>query len=151
MPQSLARLYVHIVFSTKYRSPFLMEKSIRKEMHAYLGGACRNQGCPALTVGGVADHAHILSRISRTICVADLVQEIKMQSSKWVKSKGGILKEFRWQTGYGAFSVGQREVERVMAYIRNQEAHHRKEQFQTEYRRFLQEYGIDYDERYVWD
>jgi REP element-mobilizing transposase RayT len=151
MPQSLAKIYVHIVFSTKERFPFLQDKRIREEMHAYLGGICRNQNSPALIVGGVADHVHILSRLARVISVADLLKEMKIQSSKWIKTKTDSLTKFRWQNGYGAFSVGQREVERVISYIRSQQEHHRKKTFQEEYRQFLKEYDVEYDERYVWD
>ena len=120
-------------------------------MHAYLGGVCRNQECPALIVGGVADHLHILTKMSRLISVSDFLKELKIESSKWVKTKGGLLAKFRWQNGYGAFSVGQHEIERVMSYIQNQEEHHRKKAFREEYRSFLQENNIEYDERYVWD
>ena len=151
MPQSLARILVHFVFSTKYRHPFLAEKNIRNEMHAYLGGVCKGVGCPVLIVGGVADHVHILSLLTRTLSVADVMGEIKRESSKWIKSKGGMLTKFAWQNGYGAFSVGQSEVERVRAYIAGQEKHHRKRTFQDEYRAFLKEHGLEYDERYVWD
>ncbi|HLE33175.1 MAG TPA: IS200/IS605 family transposase [Bacteroidota bacterium] len=151
MPQSLARILVHFVFSTKYRHPFLAEKNIRNEMHAYLGGVCKGLGCPVLIVGGVADHVHILSLLTRTLSVADVMGEIKRESSKWIKSKGGMLTKFAWQNGYGAFSVGQSEVERVRAYIAGQEKHHRKRTFQDEYRAFLKEHGLEYDERYVWD
>ena len=151
MPQSLARILVHFVFSTTYRPPFLAEKNIRNEMHAYLGGVCKGLGCPVLIVGGVADHVHILSLLTRTLSVADVMGEIKRESSKWIKSKGGMLTKFAWQNGYGAFSVGQSEVERVRAYIAGQEKHHRKRTFQDEYRAFLKEHGLEYDERYVWD
>ncbi len=151
MPQSLANVLVHIIYSTKNRDPFLSDKGIRSEMHAYLGGTCNDCGCPVLTVGGVADHVHILCSLSRTITIADLLKELKTSSSKWVKTKGRILEKFSWQNGYGAFSVGQTEVERVLAYIRNQEEHHRHKTFQDEYRAFLKEYKIEFDERYVWD
>ncbi len=151
MPQSLARILVHFVFSTKHRYPFLAEKNIRYEMHAYIGGVCKGLGCPVLIVGGVADHAHVLSLLTRTLSVADVMGEIKRESSKWIKSKGGMLTKFAWQNGYGAFSVGQSEVDRVRAYIAGQEEHHRKRTFQDEYRGALKEYGVEYDERYVWD
>jgi REP element-mobilizing transposase RayT len=151
MPQSLARILVHVVFSAKHRHPFLAEKIIRNEMHAYLGGTCNNLGCPVLIVGGVADHAHILCSLTRKMSVADFVGEIKRESSKWVKTKTETLKKFSWQNGYGIFSVGQSEVERVRAYIANQEEHHRKRTFEDEYRAFLKEYGVEFDERFVWD
>ncbi|HEV7226706.1 MAG TPA: IS200/IS605 family transposase [Pirellulales bacterium] len=151
MPQSLAQIYLHIVFSTKERRPFLQDRSIRDEMHAYLGGVCNNLGCPILRVGGVADHVHLLCRFGRTITVADLVQELKRESSKWAKTKSDSLRDFHWQNGYGAFSISPGHVESVRSYIANQEEHHRIVTFQDEFRRSLAKYGVEYDERYVWD
>ena len=151
MPQSLANVLVHIVFTTKSRYPFLADKDIRNEMHAYLGGTCNELDCRVLTVGGVADHVHILCALTRNLSLAKIVGEIKRGSSKWIKTKGKMLTQFAWQNGYGAFSVGQTEVERVRTYIAGQEEHHRKRSFQDEYRSFLKDYGIEYDERYVWD
>lgn len=151
MPQSLAKVLVHIVFSTKHRYPFLADMTIRSEMHAYLGGICNNLECTVLIVGGVADHVHILCVLSRNITIAKLVGEIKRSSSKWIKTKGRMLGKYAWQNGYGAFSVGQSEVERVRKYISMQEEHHRKRTFQDEYRLFLTKYEVQYNERYVWD
>ncbi len=151
MPQSLANVLVHIVFSTKHRYPFLTDRSIRSEMHAYLGGTCNNLTCPVITVGGVSDHVHILCRLSRVHSLADLLKEIKQASSKWVKTKGGLLTKFAWQNGYGAFSLGQSDIPRLRSYIEGQEQHHKKARFQDEYRAFLKEYEIGFDERFVWD
>jgi putative transposase len=151
MPQSLSKVVVHIVFSTKHRYPFLVNKAIRDEMHAYLGGTCNELHCPVLTVGGVADHVHILCALSRNLPIAKVVCDIKRGSSKWIKTKGGMLTKFAWQNGYGVFSVGQSDIERVRRYIEGQEDHHGEKVFQTEYRSFLNEFGIEYDERYVWD
>jgi putative transposase len=151
MPQSLAKVLVHIVFSTKHRFPFLSDKAIREEMHAYIGGTCNNLGCPVLSVGGVADHVHVLCALSRNLPIAKILCDIKRGSSKWVKAKGGMLTKFAWQNGYGIFSVGQSDVERVRRYIAGQEDHHGKKTFQDEYRAFLHEYEMQYDETYVWD
>lgn len=151
MPQSLSRIYVHIVFSTKGRYPFLSDLLIRKEMHAYLGGTCNELRCPVIAVGGVSDHAHILCSLSKNLPVADLIGDVKRSSSKWVKSKGRMLGKFAWQAGYGVFSVSQSQVETVRWYIAKQEDHHRKKSFQDEFRLFLKKYQIEYDERYVWD
>ena len=151
MPQSLAQVIIHIVFSTKNRDPFLSDDDIRKEMHSYLGGTCNNLDCQVIVIGGVSDHVHILLKFSRNISIAKLVGEIKRSSSKWIKTKGGMLTKFSWQNGYGVFSVGRSEIERVKSYILNQEEHHRKRSFQDEYRKFLREYEIEYDEKYVWD
>ncbi|MBI3410755.1 MAG: IS200/IS605 family transposase [Planctomycetes bacterium] len=151
MPQSLAQIYVHIVFSTKERRPFLQDQSLREEAHKYLGAMCNNLDCPVLRVGGVADHVHVLCRLGRTITLADLVRELKRESSKWLKTKAPTLDDFHWQNGYGAFSVSPAHVEAVRQYIANQEEHHRATSFQDEFRRLLKKYGLEWDERYVWD
>jgi REP element-mobilizing transposase RayT len=149
MPQSLAQIYLHIVFSTKNRSPFLADPELLEETHRYLGGTCNRLECPVLRVGGVADHVHILCRLGRTISVADLIRELKRDSSQWLKTKG--QPDFYWQNGYGAFSLSPEHVEPVREYIAHQEEHHREESFQDEFRRLLKEHGIEWDERYVWD
>jgi len=151
MPQSLAQLYVQIVFSTKERRSYLKDPTVRQDLHKYLGGTCRNLDCPSLMVGGVDDHVHILCRLSRTCSVSDLVRELKRESSKWVKTQGRELFDFHWQDGYGAFSVSPGHVEALREYIARQEEHHKTESFQDEFRRLLAKYGIEYDERYVWD
>ena|ERR1043166_1241626 len=151
MPQSLAQIYLHIVFSTKERRPFLHDDTIRDEMHTYLGGICNNLDCPVLRVGGVADHVHILCRFGRTISVADLIQELKRESSKWVKTKPDSLRDFHWQNGYGAFSVSPGHVEPLRSYLANQVEHHRTVSFQDELRRLLTKYKVEWDERYVWE
>jgi REP element-mobilizing transposase RayT len=151
MPQSLARVHVHIVFSTKHRFPFFSDKGLRSEMHAYLGGACNGMDCPVVVVGGVADHVHLLCLLSRKRTIAEFLKEIKGQSSRWVKSKGSAFRKFEWQRGYGIFSVSESGVPTVKRYIEMQEQHHRKKQFKEEYRTLLMEYGIMPDERYVWD
>ena len=151
MPQSLAQIYLHIVFSTTNRTPFLQDQQIREDTHKYLGGICNQQGCPVLIVGGVADHIHILCRLGRTISVSDLVKELKRDSSKWAKEQAAAMANFYWQNGYGAFSISPGHVESLRSYIANQEEHHRTESFQDEFRRLLTKYGLDWDERYVWD
>ena len=151
MPQSLAQVYLHVVFSTKHRRPLLQNVALREEVHRYLGGVCRNLGVPSLIVGGVADHVHVLCRFSRTITIADFVRELKRDSSKWLKTKDRELADFHWQDGYGAFSISPSHVEALRSYIANQEKHHEKVSFQDEFRRLLKKYGVEYDEQYVWD
>jgi REP element-mobilizing transposase RayT len=151
MSQSLAQIYLHIVFSTKDRRPFLQNAAIRDEIHRYLGGTCNNLLCPVLRVGGVADRVHILCRLGREISTAYLVKELKRESSKWIKTRARDLVDFYWQNGYGAFSVSPGHVERVREYIIRQEEHHQATTFQDEFRRLLTKYGLDWDERYVWD
>ena len=151
MPQSLAQIYLHLVWSTKSRVPFLQDETLRQNLHAYLAGACKNLECPPLKVGGIEDHVHVACRLSRKIAVAELVKRLKKESSKWVKAQDPALGGFYWQEGYGAFSVSPGHVEVLREYIANQHEHHRKEDFKEELRRLLQKYGVDYDERYVWD
>jgi len=151
MPQSLAKILVHTIFSTKERRPFLRDKALREELHRYLGGILTNQDCQPLIIGGVEDHIHILSTLSRTITAADMVKEVKRSSSLWLKTKDSKLADFAWQNGYGMFSVSFSQVEPVRRYIAGQEEHHRKVSFQDEYREFLKRYEIEFDERYVWD
>ena len=150
MPQSLARLHVHLVFSTKYRQP-LIHPPVEAELHAYLGGVCNRLECQSIKVGGYTDHIHILCRLSQKIALMKLVEEVKSHSSKWIKTKGEGYEKFYWQDGYGAFSVNPAAVDRVTNYIANQHAHHSKKGFQNEYRALLKKYKVEYDERYVWD
>ena len=151
MPQSLVQLYTHLVFSTKHRKPFLKDDTLRGNLHAYLAGTCKNLESPSLIVGGVEDHVHILCRLSKTISVAVLIRELKRESSKWVKLESSRLTMFQWQNGYGAFSVSPSHVEALKRYIANQAEHHKTETFQDEFRRLCRKYGIEIDERYVWD
>ena len=150
MPQSLSNILIHLIWSTKDRHPWL-GPAIRERTHAFLAGAVRQMDCEAYRVGGVADHLHLAVRLSRTLSVADLVKEIKTASSKWIKEQGREVNGFYWQQGYGAFSVGRSQKETLLHYIDTQEEHHRMRTFQDEYREFLNKYGIEYDERYVWD
>lgn len=150
MAQSLSRILVHLIFSTKNRKPVLIPE-IRTELQSYLAGVLREEGCPTLQVGGVTDHVHLLFGLSRIRTVAQVVEQVKTSSSKWIKPRGAAFAEFHWQAGYGAFSVSQSNAGAVAQYIRSQEEHHRKVTFQEEYRRFLKRYQVEYDERYVWD
>ena len=151
MAQSLAKILLHVVFSTKERRPFLKDPALREELHRYLGGILTNLECQPLIIGGVEDHVHLLFAHSRTATVADVVKELKRGSSVWLKTKSPDLAEFAWQNGYGVFSIGQSQIDDVRAYIAGQEKHHRKISFQEEFRRLLQRYEIAFDERYVWD
>ncbi|HKU73597.1 MAG TPA: transposase [Pyrinomonadaceae bacterium] len=151
MAQSLSRLWTHLIFSTKDRFPFLRDKVLRGEMHAYLAEVLRTHDCETLIVGGVEDHAHSLFALSRTHSIASVVKEVKRTSSGWIKTTSRTLSKFHWQAGYGAFSVSQSNLTAVIRYIENQEEHHRRVTFQDEYRAFLKAYGVEFDERYVWD
>ncbi|HEY4760323.1 MAG TPA: IS200/IS605 family transposase [Thermoguttaceae bacterium] len=150
MPQSLANVLIHIIFSTKNRAPFI-EPDIQDTLYAYLATATRTCGCPAHKIGGTTDHVHIVCSLVRTMTIAELVGTIKADSSKWIKTQRVTLNDFSWQNGYGAFSIGQSQLETVRNYITQQNEHHRTLTFQEEFREFLQRYEIKYDERYIWD
>ena len=151
MPQSLSKILVHTVFSTKERRPFLRDKSIREELHRYMGGILTNLNCQPIIVGGVEDHVHLLCALSRTCDAAEMVKEVKRGSSLWLKTKSPEFAEFSWQSGYGIFSIGHSQIDDARKYIAGQEEHHRTVTFQDELRGFLRRYEIAYDERYVWD
>lgn len=150
MAQSLSKIRVHIIFGTKNRNPCL-NPTIRGELYPYTSTVLKNLDCPAITIGGVDDHIHILCTLSKNLSIAQLIEEVKKPTSRWLKSKGAGFHGFHWQNGYGAFSVSQSDVAKVRAYIANQEEHHRTLTFQEEFRRFLKKYQVSYDERYVWD
>ena len=150
MSQSLSLVIIHIIFSTKNRFPCL-DRATRPHLHAYLATVARNSKCETYLVGGTGDHVHLALRLSRTTTIAGLVEELKTSSSKWLKMQRPELRRFSWQRGYGAFSVGQNDIETLADYIANQEEHHRVRTFQEEYLALLKEYGVQYDERYVLD
>ncbi|MCX6879546.1 MAG: IS200/IS605 family transposase [Verrucomicrobia bacterium] len=129
MPQSLSSVYLHLVFSTKDRMPFLRDMALRGEVHSYLGGISKQLDCVPIIVGGVEDHIHLLARIGRGISQADWVKEIKRVSSTWIKTKSADLAKFSWQSGYGVFSVSQSNLEAVEQYIATQEEHHKSGHF----------------------
>lgn len=151
MPQSLARVVLHIVFSTKHRAPFLRDAQIRPRLFAYLAGVLQHIGCEPILINGVEDHVHILCNLSRTVTIAKLVEEVKTEPSKWMKRQGPAYADFHWQGGYSSFSVSQSNVEPVRGYIAKQEGHHRKVSFQDELRALCRKHGLEIDERYVWD
>ena len=151
MAQSLARLWTHLIFSTKDRFPFLTDKVLRREMHAYLAEMLRKHDCETLIVGGVEDHTHSLFALSRTHAIASVIKEVKRTSSGWIKGASRKLSKFHWQGGYAAFSVSQSNLVDVIRYIENQEEHHKRVTFQDEYRAFLNAHRIEFDERYIWD
>ena len=151
MSQSLVKILVHTVFSTKERRPFLRDKILRDELHSYLGGILTHLECQPVIVGGVADHVHLLCALSRTCDAAKMVKEVKRGSTLWLKAKDPGLRDFAWQTGYGIFSIGFSQIPTVRDYIAGQEDHHRKVTFQDELRVLLKRYEIEFDERYVWD
>jgi REP element-mobilizing transposase RayT len=150
MPQSLAKVYLHLVFSTKNREPIIVDEW-RDELFHVLGGAANNIGCQSLIVGGVADHVHMLFQLSRTLSISDAAGRIKSSSSGWVNDHKKPRQHFNWQAGYATFSVSQSNVEDVREYIRKQPERHASQSFQDELREWLRRYDLEWDERYVWD
>jgi putative transposase len=152
MPQSLANVLLHLVYSTKDRRPWLDDPQIRRELFAYKVAILRdNVDSPALLIGGVADHVHILLSLSRKFAIKDVVEEAKTETTKWLKKQKPPLKDFRWQAGYGVFSVSQSNAPKVKAYIADQEIHHARGTYQAEFRMLCRRHGVEIDERYVWD
>ena len=150
MPQSLSKVYVHITFSTKNRRD-LIDENIENSLFEYLGGICKGLECNPVRIGGYKNHVHILCTLSRKISQMKLLEEVKKQSSKWIKTVGSEYSNFYWQDGYGIFSVNPTQVPEVVKYIDNQKGHHKKLTFKEELLVFLKKHRIDYDERYLWD
>jgi REP element-mobilizing transposase RayT len=148
--QSLPSILVHLIFSTKHREP-LVTPQVESALHAYMAGILRAKQCPALIIGGMPDHVHALFMLARTRSLSEVVEDVKKDSSKWIKTRAASFRGFHWQAGYGAFSIGQSSVEETRRYIENQKEHHKTRSFQDEYRLFLAKYGVSFDERYVWD
>lgn len=147
MPQSLARVLIHIVFSTKNRAR-LIKPEFENELYGYIHGIIENNGSKLIIAGGVEDHIHLLVSIGRSVTIGELVGDIKRDSSKWMK---GRSQSFYWQNGYGAFSVSESNVEAVIRYIRNQKKHHRRQDFRAEYRALMRKHRLEIDEKYCWD
>ena len=150
MAQSLSNVLLHLIFSTKNRQPFI-DSNIENELHAYMSSICIANGCHVHKIGGVEDHVHLFVNLSRTVSISNLLEEIKRNSSKWIKTKGQNYQNFLWQKGFGAFSVSMSQLDVVTEYIANQKEHHKKKTFQEEFRQFLKLNNIIFDERYVWD
>ncbi len=150
MPQSLARLHIHLVFSTKNREPVITDP-VRSSLHAYMATVLQNLGCAPVLINSVEDHAHLLFDLARTVAISQVVEDVKKSSSKWIKTQGAEFAAFAWQSGYGAFAVSESNVESVRQYIANQREHHQKKTFLDEYRAFLKRHNVAFDERYVWD
>jgi len=148
--RSLARLHIHLVFSTKHREPVLGD-DVRDSLHRYMAAVLAELGCPATLINSVEDHVHILFELARTVTVSAAAEAVKKSSSRWLKAQGTAYAHFAWQGGYGAFAVSAGDVPSVCAYIADQRRHHRRSSFQEEYRLVLDNHGVAYDERYLFD
>jgi putative transposase len=150
MSQSLANIVVHLVFSTKLRRQLLRDEE-RGQLHAYITGVLKNHDSPLIEINSVRDHVHILFAQSKNHAPAKIVEQVKVASSGWIKTLDLCYSDFAWQNGYGEFSVSPIHVEAAREYLRAQAEHHKREDFQTEYRRFCERNGRPLDERYAWD
>ncbi len=148
MPQSLAKIYIHLIFSTKNREANVLPR-LKDKLYAYMAGTLNAMRCPCLAIGGMADHAHFLFLLGRDMKLSDVVMSLKTHSTKWYKEQ--LRCNFAWQNGYAAFSVSQSMVDKTRTYILTQPEHHAKHTFEEEYTAFLKNYGLTYDEAYVWD
>ena len=148
MPQSLCKIYLHIVFHIKTTSPAIKDEHISR-LHEYIGKLVNTTGCHVICVGGTENHIHALVLLTSTVTVAHLVEEMKRNSSRWMKTLAPFYDKFEWQGGYAAFSVSQSVMEKTVNYIHCQKEHHKKVTFRDEYLPFLKLYNIDYNERYV--
>ena len=149
MAQSLFKLYIHIVFSTKHRQPIIYPE-IEAILYSYMAGICKNLGGPAVKIGGHLNHTHILCLFPKDILFVKYIEKVKGGPSLWIKTQGEKYKNFYWQDGYGAFSVANDDVNRLSSYIENQHKRHQRESFEDEYLGILKKSGVDYDERYLW-
>jgi putative transposase len=151
MGQSLAQMYIHLIFSTKKRYPFI-NPECEHRLHAYMDGIFKEMESPAIIINSVPDHVHVLFRLSKNYALAKVVEMVKKDSSKWMKTIVHGDKKFTWQIGYGAFSVSSNALETVKRYIKNQKTHHEIQSLKDEFEDFIKHYEIiEYDPKYFWD
>jgi len=149
MAQTLVSLLIHTVFSTKNREPMITSE-VEPELYAYLGGTLKNLDSRCLAVGGTENHIHLLVSQSKKITLSHVMEEVKKSSSKWIKTKGSAFQSFGWQDGYGAFTIGESQIDALKPYISGQKERHKKLTFQQELVALLRKYRVEYDERYIW-
>jgi len=150
MSGTFTNLLFHVTFSTKLRRPWIRPE-LETELLRYMGGIIRGEGGILLEINGVPDHVHLLVKLKPTATLSGFLAKVKANSSKWVNQNKSRIYKFRWQDGYGAFTVSESQVPRVRTYIRDQKEHHKTFDFKTEFLTLLQRHGVKYDERYVFD
>ena len=149
MAQTLVSVLVHVIFSTKNRQPLITQQTV-PELFSYMGGILKNHGSRLIDAGATSDHVHLIISQSKNIALSALMKDLKKDSSVWIKTRGVTFRNFHWQDGYGGFSISSAELPGLKRYLANQREHHMKRSFQEELTNFLDEYGIEYDERYLW-
>ncbi len=150
MASTLTKILVHVIYSTKHRID-LIPASLDAGLYAYIGGICRRMDSPLLAMNGTSNHVHMLLSLGKTVAMSELMLNVKRDSSKWMKERDRSLREFGWQDGYFGFSIGESGVAKLREYIAGQKEHHRELDFKDEVRGFLRKYGVEWDERYIWD
>lgn len=150
MPQSLAKIYVHVVFGTKHRIPWLVGE-VRPGLYAFVGSSLKEMDCQPIRIGGITDHIHLLLRLSKNHALSRVIERVKTDSSLWIKTQGSFFGDFAWQNGYGAFSVDSSRLQIVLNYVSNQEAHHQGLLFKDELGEMFVTHGLEYNEKYFWD
>jgi len=143
-------LLIHFVWSTSGREPWI-DKAWREPLHSYIGGIMKKKRAKLLAAGSVHDHIHLYASLPSTVSIADFVNAVKANSSRWVHDSYPTARSFAWQEGYGAFSVSKSQESKVIQYINKQETHHRKHEFKKEFISLLERHGVEYDEKYLWD
>ena len=150
MASTYSQIYIQYVFAVKGRQN-LLHKAWREEVFKYISGIIKAKDQKPIIVNGVADHVHVFVGLKPSMCISDLVRDIKNNSSKFINEQGWINGKFSWQEGYGAFSYAHSQIDNVYHYILNQEEHHRKKTFKEEYLEFLQKFEVEYDDKYLFD
>ena len=150
MANTYSQIYIQVVFSVKGRQNLILS-NWKDELHKYICGIVSGTKQKVLAIGGVADHIHILISVNPSVSISDLVKDIKANSSRWINERSFIKGKFQWQEGFGAFSYSYKEIDRVVKYINNQEKHHQKKTFKDEYLEFLDNFKVEFDEKYVFD
>ena len=149
MSQSLSKLYIHAIFHVKHNQS-LIKPEHDNQLYAYMGGVIKLSNSIPIAINGTENHIHILCIMSKNISLADFMEQIKSNSSRWIKTLDTHYREFAWQGGYAGYSVSQSQVNVVKKYIENQKVHHQTTSFQDEYLQFLQKNEVNYNEDYLW-
>lgn len=149
MSGTFTKLYYHLVFSTKGRENHLT-KNIQEELYRYIAGIIKGEEGFVISIGGMEDHIHILCTIPAKTSVSNMLKQIKGNSSSWFHERFPNTSFFKWQSGFGAFSVSQSQIDKVKEYIQNQKGHHERFDFKDEFRNLLKRHGIQFDEKYIW-
>jgi len=150
MANTYHQMYIQAVFAVKYRQA-IIEKAWKSKLLGVIGNLINESGCKTILVNGIEDHVHCFFGLKPTVGVSDLMKNVKAKSSKWVNENDLLKQRFEWQVGYGSFSYSHRDIDMIFHYIKNQEKHHETKTFNIEYRELLDEFNVDYDEKYLFD